>query len=231
MSFSITMKIAAGKNEKVDLPNLAVKYCLVPNTITINQTLSNVTEPAKSIDVVVSTGNTQLIHASRALFDLSNVVDLSNKNHYLGEGKNVTMSVSNRHREAVELTFNIEYKKNQGNMIYQNRYDTFDNVLKEVHSVGHITRLVMIFSWKVAGVRLLPIFNHDDSVEWIDGLELGESDENGVYALDLFDSGELANYSQYLNCMRLDVPKEHLFRGEDNEQNLTVSVIGFGFTN
>ena len=233
MSFGLKMKIAGGKNEKVELPNLACKYYMVPSNITVTQDLNGQTGPAKSIDVAVSSGNSQLVNASRALFDLTNVIDLSEKSYLLGEGRTVTMSVSNRHREPVQLYFNIDYERNQGNLIYQNRYDTFENILKEVHAVGHITRLVFVFSWKVTGVRLLPLFDHVESVEWIDGLELGDSDEDGRYVLDFADpeAKDLAIYSEYLNCMKLDVPKEHMSRGENGEEQLTVSVIGYGFAN
>ena len=235
MSFGLTMKIAGGKNEKVELPNLSYKYFLVPSKITVNQIVNGQSEPkpAKSIDVTVSSGNCNVVNASRALFDLTNIIDLSEKSYLLGEGRTVTLSVSNRHREPVQLYFSIDYERNQGNMIYQNRYDTFDNLLKEVHAVGHITRLVLVFSWKVSGVRLLPLFDHDDSVDWVDGLELGESDEDGRYVLDFADpeANDLAIYSEYLNCMKLDVPKEHMSKGESGEEQLTVSVIGYGFSN
>ena len=233
MSFGLTMKIAGGKNEKVELPNLVSKYYLVPSRITVTQTMNGQTGPAKSIDVTVSSGNSQVASASRALFDLTNTIDLSEKSYLLGEGRTVTMSVSNRHREPVQLYFNINYERNHGNLIYQNRYDSFENLLKEVHAVGYITRLVLVFSWKVTGVRLLPLFDHDDSVDWIDGLELGDSDEDGRYIIDFADpeAKDLAVYSEYLNCMKLDVPKEHLSRGENGEEQLNVSVIGYGYAN
>ena len=230
MSFTTTVKIAGGKNEKIELPNLALKFGLIPEKIKVEQTLNGESGPAKSIDLVVTTGNTQLFQASRALFDITNIVDLSDKTNSLGEGRTVTLLLSNRHREPVAFTINVHYACHQGNLIFQNRYDMFDNVLQEVYNSGQITRLVLVFSWKVSGVKLLPTFTHDSSIEWIDGLELGDSDENGVYAID-FASDDLSLYSQYLNFMKLDIPKEHMSRGEDNEENLTLSVVSYGYAN
>ncbi len=231
MSFTTTVKIAGGKTEKIELPNLTTKFGLIPETLKIEQTVNGQKCPAKSVDLVVTTGNTQLFQASRALFDITNVVDLTCKKDSLGEGKPVSLSIANRNREPSTFTINVDYVSHQGNLIFQNHYDTFDNVLQEVFSAGQITRLVFVFKWKVSNVKLIPTFSHDSSVEWINGLELGDSDENGVYAIDFTESSDLALYSQYLNFMKLDIPKEFMSRGENGEELLTLSVVSYGYSN
>ena len=224
MSFNITLKMAAGVNTKVMLPNFTRNIYMVPKTLTFNQTLDGVTSPAKHIDVNVTTGNASLVFASQSLFDLTNILDLTTRQHYLSEGRDVCVQITNRHRECVDINFSVEYVVDHGNLLFQGSFDTFENVLTEVHSVGHVTRLVFVFNKRQTDVKLLPIFNNDDNViEWIDGLELGDS-EDGNYVLDLCDSN-LEGYSKYLNFLRLSV------QGNNTDNDLRLSVLAYGYPN
>ncbi len=222
MSFQIKVKLAAGKNNRLNLPNLTRNHYLVPSKITVTQKLDGVSRPARNIDVNVTTCNSCILFASKAYFDLSNELDLSNKPSLLSEGRDVVMQLTNRHKECVEFNINIEYKQNKGSLLYQSTFDTFKNVMNEVHSSGFITRLVLVFSSPRKDVKLLPVFNNTGDLEWVDGLELGESDENGTYVLDLCDPN-LDNYSQYLNFLKLDVPTTK------EEKELHLSVLAYGY--
>lgn len=239
MNISTKRGLKGGKICKINLPNLANNRYLVPNEISVYQIGERGEKvPVKNISLSVMCGNASILTNQPAYFQLTNSVDLTDFQHKVAEGCNMELSLTNNTTDHRDFYISTQYKQTYGNIIYQNSYNEFGNVMNDIHSAGLCTRLVLNFNRPVKGAELVSIVNKelDDEkevdTEWFDSLELGDTDENS-YVIDLTEEG-FSMYSQYLNFMKLVIPKDNEQSNEDDDddeeqEELKLYVVAYGF--
>ena len=238
MNITCDHKLKASKSCKINLPNFSYNRSLVPMELNFYELGERGNKAAaKNISVAVQCGNaTQFVHQP-AYFQLSNTIELSDHRHIVAEGTNVSVLLTNNSSDHKHYQVAVKYTESDGNIIFQNSYTDFTNVLSDVHKAGRCTRLMLNFNRPVKGGEMIPTVNRvkseQDEDDWIVALELGNTEDNS-YMIDLTDS-ELRIYSEYLNFMSLVLPEPENQPDEDDDEEeheeLKLYVVAYGFPN
>lgn len=204
---------------------------MIPSKISITEQVGSgdnkQTIPIRDIDCKVAS-SCELFYLKSPYFQCSNEINLLDKYATISDGFPVTVLLNSCIHDANprDVSVEIEYTRTDGIIIFQNTYDgNFEKVLDEVYQAGRCTTLILSFDQPVKDGQLVRSFEYEESdtdVDWIQGLELGDTDEDHSYTID-FTSPELVNYPRYLEYLRLNA------KSSDPENALKLYVLAYGF--
>ena len=240
MNVTIEVKLREGKSQKIDFPNFSKNRFLIPKSLEVSEVHKNGerNENVAAKDCTVSVQNGLFVFQP-PFFQLTNNIDLNEFRWRLADGNEFSVILTNNNSSEQRIfLLNLTYERSHGNIIYQNTYTEFGtNVTNDVYSVGHCTRLILSFNRAVKGAELVPIVDNlqrnESDQDWFDTLELGDTEDN-AYVIDFTNEG-FEIYPNYLNYMRLYIPKENetAVEGDDEddeeEDDLKLYVIAYGY--
>jgi hypothetical protein len=136
----------------------------------------------------------------------------------------LTVNLTNKYREAKQYTVIVEYEKSFGSILFQQKTDKFDRVLKDIYATGLCTRLSMSFNRPVKELQLRTLTDFDGN-DWISPLEVGiTADADPVYNIEFAD--EFALFGPFLNFMQLVVTDS---TNDDGADPLQMYVTAHGY--
>ena len=223
MRFTTKCKIPAGRTEQLEFPNMT-KNTLIPMRISIyDSTLVDV-EPVKELICRVSSGNGEIGCYSEPYFVKTHTIPLEDYKNIILRGCDLTLGLTNKSREVKQYTVYVDYEKSYGAIIYQQKTDKFDRILKDIRALGTCTRLEISFNRKIKELQLRTL-TECDAKEWITPLVITVDDEDPVYTVD-FSTDEFLVFAENLNFMQFMVsehPGEH-------EDPLQMYVLAYGYS-
>ena len=230
------MKLAGSATSTLEIPNFATERFYVPVKVIIeNESESD--DSGLSLECIIQYDGTTISRTSEAYFKFSNTIDLE---PYKNQVNNCEMSLKLRNmtREPETFSITIEYAYYTGTLIYENTFnDKFDEILADVHKYGRCTRLTMKTSHPIENATIVPNFyrveneneNEDakaeeggGELEWLEALEIGDTDEDNCYDIDLSDE-DLELSARKLNFMKLQLP------GVSEIDDFKIFILAFGF--
>ena len=222
MRFTTKCKIPAGRTEQLEFPNMT-KNTLIPMRISIYDSTLGEPEPVKELICRVSSGNAEIGCYAEPYFVKTHVLPLEDFKNIVLRGCDLTLGLTNKSREVKQYTVYVDYEKSYGAIIYQQKTDKFDRILKDIRTVGMCTRLEISFNRKIKELQLRTL-TECDAKEWITPLVITVDEEDPVYTVD-FSTEEFLVFAENLNFMQFMVaeqPGEH-------EEPLQMYILAYGY--
>jgi hypothetical protein len=236
------MKIAGGNQGKLELPNFASNHCYVPSKLSLKNLSDESKEEADRcglrIDCSVQLDNVVVLRSTESFFKFSDTVELKSFKNQVNSNSKIWLNIRNLDRSAHTYSIAVEYMYYEGDRIYENVFnDKFAEILPEVANCGQCTKLYIKSSHPLKNTNIVPTFSklnlsseeecsdsegEDDDFEWLDKLEIGETDEENCYVLDLTDA-DIQVHARNLNFLELQV------NGIDDFDDFKLYVLAFGF--
>jgi hypothetical protein len=221
MRFTSKCKIAAGRTEQLEFPNMT-KNTLVPMHVSIFDSTTQ-SEPAKEIICRVLTGNTEIGCYTEPYFVKTHTMALEDNKSVILRGGDLALALTNKSREVKQYTIYVDYEKSFGAIIYQQKTDKFDRILKDIRAVGICTRLEISFNRKIKELQLRTL-TECDAKEWITPLVITVDEEDPVYTVD-FSTDDFLVFAENLNFLQFMVAE----LPGDHEEPLQMYVLAYGF--
>jgi hypothetical protein len=138
----------------------------------------------------------------------------------------LTVNLANKCRDVKQFTVIVEYERCFGPILFQQKTDKFDRVLKDIHALGTCTQLNISFNRPVKELQLRTLTEFDGN-DWISPLEVSISeDPEPVYSIEFTE--DLAVFGYNLNFMQLVVTDS---THDDQAEPLQMYVTALGYTN
>ncbi len=219
------IKLTAGKQVQVYCPDLTSQQ-LVPCKITVNELSDGEERPAKDILCKISSGSGELFNSSEAYFNITNEFDLNPCMYTVERTGKVDVVLTSRSKEVKTLTIYTDYAESLGTVIYQEKIDHFEDVLKNVSKCGRCTKLILSFNRAVKEIQCVVTAECVDQPDlWISSFDIVvDQEDSAIYALDC--AGE--QYAKYLDFMQLQISdgaSEEVRRSDP----LILYVVAYGF--
>lgn len=227
MIFTTDLHITSNNVMDINLPDMTRKN-MVPWKLTINQMngpKDDKTEsPARDIICRVFS-SVEIVNLSEAFFRVENVIDLSPYFGFIERYGRLRVNINNRHKEPRSFRIITEYKSSMGGLLYQERANTFENIMDNISKLGYCTKLTLCFNKPLQELSFLTTSTCQQG-NWIDSFGTDTStDEDQVYLFD-FTSDDLKEYADDLQYLKLNA----LATTEDNTP-LLAYVMAWGFPN
>jgi len=219
MKFTSKCKITAGKSEILEFPNMS-KALMIPMRVVIFEGQATA---CKEILCKIVSGSTELVNLAEPYFVQSNLIDLSDHMNAVKRGCDLIVSLTNKSRDVKQYTVEVEYEKSFGAIIYQQKTDKFDRILKDIHLLGTCTRLVLSFNRPIKELQLRTLTECDGN-DWISPLEVTVNEETPGYTIEFTD--DLSLFAQNLNFMQLVVGDS---TNDNQVEPLQVYVLAYGY--
>jgi len=223
MRFTTKCKIPAGRTEQLEFPNMS-KNTLIPMRVSIYDSTQGETEPVKEIICRIASGNTEIGCYTEPYFVKTHVVPFEDYKNIVLRGCDLTLGLTNKSREVKQYTVYVDYEKSYGGIIYQQKTDKFDRILKDIRDLGICTRLEISFNRKISELQLRTL-TECDAKEWLTPLVITVDEEDPIYTVD-FSTDEFIVFAENLNFMQFMVaeqPGEH-------EDPLQMYVLAYGYS-
>jgi hypothetical protein len=225
MKFTSKCKISGGKSEVLEFPNMS-KTLLIPSRVIIYDTTTGKELPCREVSCRISTssGGVELTSLCEPYFVKSNAIPLGDYLNAIKRGCDLTIQLTNKTRDVKQYTVVVEYEKNTGSIIYQQKTDKFDRVLKDIQVLGSCTRLEVSFNRQIKELQLRTLTEFDGN-DWISPLEVAVvEDANAVYTIEFVD--DLAIFPANLNFMQFVVGDSSL---DDGAEPLQMYITAYGY--
>jgi len=147
MEVSMTRRLGPNKDVTINYPNLTDRY-MVPHRVTFTEIGKESEKNAQEIVAVIKVGASNLISRREPYFQLNNVIELNDIMNSINEGTDFSVCLTNKDNEPTARTFKItvEYRKSYGDIIFENSYNDYDNVMSEIKKSGRCTKLILTFN-------------------------------------------------------------------------------------
>lgn len=226
MKILTRVKMPSNKQQITVLcPDLTAQQ-LVPSKIVITESSGSEEVPVKDIACKVVGGGTELYNYAESYFHIGNELDLSPCMYAIEKSGKVELQITNRSRDVKNLAVYTEYIHSLGGIIYQDRLDHFEDVLKNIHKSGRCTKLILSFSRSVDDIQFATTAECVDQPDsWISSFNIiTEPGDDDIYALDC--AGEMyAKYFDFMQLQVIDGATEEVRRLEP----LNLYVLAYGF--
>lgn len=145
-------RLGPNKDVLISFPNLTDRY-MVPHTVTFTELQKHSEVVATKIVAVIKVGVSNLMSRREPYFHLNNVIELNDIMHSINEGTEFSVHLTNKDSEPTARTFKVtvKYIKSYGDIIFENTYNDYDNVMEEVKNSGRCTKLILTFTRPVNG--------------------------------------------------------------------------------
>lgn len=230
MNIEFSHFIQPSQTVKIELPNLARRYQLLPVRFHLKHKGTGESEEyvdPSLISCKVTTGNETIADWSQARFSVTPVIDLKERIVKLQEGRDMRIQLTNvsntreETKDSLTVKIVVEYVKDYGGIIYQGTVTNemnLNSILTEVRDKGFCTQLQINpdQSTRVQSLDLVPCFQtiekenkdkedkvDDEEDSWLCSLSISEQDE-GRFVIDFIDA-DLMEYSDYLNFFKINL--------------------------
>ena len=219
------IKLTTGKQVQISCPDLTAMQ-LVPCKITINEVGEGEERPAKDVLCKICSGSGELVNSSEAYFNITNEFDLNPCMYTVEKTGKVDIIVTNRSKELKHIMIYTDYIESLGSVLYQEKIDHFEDVLRNISKCGRCTKLILAFNRPVKEIQCVVTAECVDMPDrWISSFDIVvDQDDNAIYALDC--ANEL--YSKYFDFMQLQISdgaSEEMRRSDP----LILYVVAYGF--
>jgi hypothetical protein len=219
------LKLIAGKQGQIFCPDLTCQQ-LVPCKITIMEQCDGVERPARDILCKINSGSGgELFNSSEAYFHITHEFDLTPCMYTVVKTGKVDITITSRSKELKHISIYTDYVESYGSIIYQEKVDHFEDVLRNVSKCGRCSKLILSFNRPVKDIHCLATAEClDKPDDWISSFDIVVSQEDTSYSLDC--AGE--QYAKYLDFMQLQISdgaSEEVRRSEP----LVLYIVAYGF--
>jgi hypothetical protein len=223
--FVTKCKIGASRQETIEFPSMSYKL-LAPEVVTITEVNTDgVESPARELLCKINCGGAEIINASECYFTTSNEFKLIDFSQNHKRGGELSIYITNKTHEGKTYSITVEYSPCKGVILYQQKCDRFEKILKEIYTAGTCSRLVFSFNRKVKDIQIRPTTEVDQPDVWISGLEIDSIDEEkAIYTIDFTD--ELAVYPQFLNFLQIVAEDSS---ADEQREPLFMYIMAYGF--
>lgn len=208
-------------------PDLTDKQ-LVPSYVSVYEVVSGTEVPATEISCKISAGGVDIYNCTEAYFKVSNEFDLKSAMLHVERTGRIEAVLMNRSRDVKNIVLHIEYTHSLGTIIYQDKCDTFDDVLQRVHASGRCTKLILSFNRAVDEIQCATTAECPDSPDdWISSFNVvtnPEEGDNAVYAVDCVGEA-FSRYFDYLQLRVSDSASEEVRM----KTPLSLYILAYGF--
>jgi hypothetical protein len=225
MKFTSKCKIPPGKNELLEFPNMT-RSLLIPTKVTLFDSTAGADVPVKEICCKIASGGSEIVNLTEPYFVRTNAIPLADYAMVVKRGCDLTVNLANKCRDVKQFTVIVEYERCFGPILFQQKTDKFDRVLKDIHALGTCTQLNISFNRPVKELQLRTLTEFDGN-DWISPLEVSISeDPEPVYSIEFTE--DLAVFGYNLNFMQLVVTDS---THDDQAEPLQMYVTALGYTN
>lgn len=219
------IKLTAGKQVQVFCPDLTSQQ-LVPCKITINEIVDGGERPAKDVLCKIGSGSGELFNSSEAYFNITNEFDLNPCMYSVEKTGKVDVTITNRSKDVKNLTIQTDYTDSLGAIIYQEKVDHFEDVLRNISKCGRCTKLILSFNRAVKEIQCVVTAECTDQADrWISSFDIVvDKDDDAIYALDCA-SEQYAKYLDFIQLQISDGASEEVRRSDP----LILYVVAYGF--
>ena len=225
MRLSLKVKIPPSKCITLNCPNLT-EQLLVPQKLIFTEGSGDTEVPAKDIQCKITGSGSELLNHTEAYFFITNEVPLDTCSTTIERSGRVEALLTNRSQNLKIITMYVDYSESIGNIIYQEKTDRFEELLRNISKAGRPTRLVFGFNRPVKGIlcsTTVDATNGDDD-NWIQPFKIEpEESESGCgpFALDCANE----KYGKFLEYMQLSAQPVTI----NEQQPLQIYVLAYGF--
>lgn len=196
-------------------PNLSSQK-LIPSYVTITEVVAGEETAPKDISCKLSVGNIELYNCGEAYFNISNEFDLASCLLNISKCPKLEVGLSNRSSNVKNMAITVTYTESIGQLIYQDKVDHFEDVLRSVHRSGLCTKLILSFNRPLKSLACATTVEClDVPEEWVQPFEIisgdnGDTDPSEPVLYGIECNGEL--FTQFFEYMQLrvedDAPEE-----------------------
>jgi len=207
MRLTLKVKVPPSKCIALICPTLT-EQLLIPHKLTFTEGVGDNEVPVKDIHCRVTGSGTELVNHTEAYFFITNEVPLDSSRLTVERSGRVDVLLTNRAQNPKVITMYTDYVESIGSIIYQDKTDRFDELLRNIAKAGRPTRLVFGFSRPVKSITCSTTVDCESATGdgeddgWIQPfkIEPAESDSGcGPFALDCAHE----KYGRYLEYMQL----------------------------
>lgn len=230
MKFVTECQLPANKSSTIKCPILT-KQSHIPCKITITEVKKGGEEaPVSGIHCRVHAGGQEICNLGESTFRISNEIDLSKSLNTVQKTGNVVVVINSRHNEPKRLKVYTEYTRSYGGVLFEEKSDHFENLLKDIHSKGFCTRLVMSFNKEITNLEFASVAEClDNPKQWIMPFNVPiDSDldlEDQIYTIDFTSPTLGVQYSEHLDFLETRVAAKN----DKDNQICYMYVTAYGF--
>jgi hypothetical protein len=223
--FVTKCKIGPGRQETIEFPSMTYKL-LAPERVVVTEVTQDGQEvAAKEVTCKINCGGAEIVNASECYFTTNNTFNLIDFSQNQKRGGDLTVFLTNKTHDPKTYNVSVVYTECRGVILYQQKCDRFEKVLKDIYAAGTCTRLVFSFNRKVKELQIRPTTEVDQQEAWISGLEIDvQEDPAASYTIDFTD--ELAVYPQFLNYLQIVAEDTNC---DEQREPLYIYIMAYGF--
>ena len=228
----VTECLLPPQKSAVLLSPILTKQSYIPCKITITEIVGGEEVPVSCILCRVHAGGQEVGCYGEPTLRISNEIDLSGYMSTVEKTGKVSITVTSRSPDPKRLKVCTEYQPSYGGLLLEEKLDHYENLLKDIHSKGHCTRMVMSFSKEITSLEFASVSECvDEPTSWIEPFNIPiDTDldlDDQVYTIDFTTQDLGAQYSECLNFLETRVvsPKKH----ENDNEPCYMYVSAYGF--